>query len=232
MWENYINTIRKIAQKASRDSRFKIRSKLNKLKKDQEELTNNLNFDFNEKLRTSENFIAHEIKHLQCTEACNSQEELHATIAHHGEKIGGIWSTINREKKPRDLIRCLKIPETTCQYKRSSVRMAELAKKYHDDLQKDDPSYPDENIRTTQTESTVKVIPDAQKLNEPENSPMSWLITEANVDKALKSAKNGSATRMDGCLYELWKILKKRHSDDTKAQKKGFNIIKTLTRVF
>lgn len=110
--------------------------------------------------------------------------------------------------------------------------MAELAKKYHDDLQKDDPSYPDENIRTTQTESTVKVIPDAQKLNEPENLPMSWLITEANVDEALKSAKNGSATRMDGCLYELWKILKKRHSDDTKAQKKGFNIIKTLTRVF
>jgi hypothetical protein len=35
---------------------------------------------------------------------------------------------------------------------------------------------------------------------------------------ALKSTKNGSATRLDGCPYELWKILKKHNEDVIKKQ--------------
>jgi len=44
--------------------------------------------------------------------------------------------------------------------------------------------------------------------------------------------KNGSATGMDGCLYELWKTLNACFVKAKESNKAGFNIIETLTRVF
>jgi len=53
-------------------------------------------------------------------------------IAHHGEKLGGIWSAINKEHKPRDLLYCLKTPDThQMTYERDSKRMAKMARDYH-----------------------------------------------------------------------------------------------------
>ena len=157
-----------------------------------------------------------------------SRENLRANIAHHGEKLGGIWSDMNREKKPRDLIRRLKIPGTT-QYKRSSIRMAELARNYHNQLQAV-PPHQNEQMRATKIDVELETIPNAQKLDDPENSSMNRLISENSVKRAIKDAKNKSATGMDGCPYELWKKLIQRHDEEKNA--KGFDIIKTLTRVF
>ena len=52
------------------------------------------------------------------------------------------------------------------------------------------------------------------------------------VTEALKLTKNNSATRMDGCLYELWKTLNQHHLKRSKLNKMSFNIIKTLTTIF
>ncbi|KAH9017333.1 hypothetical protein EDB83DRAFT_2178273, partial [Lactarius deliciosus] len=51
-------------------------------------------------------------------------------------------------------------------------------------------------------------------------------------EEALKHAKNGSATGLDGCPYELWKTLNVRYNKAVEEDRPGFDIIKTLTHVF
>lgn len=231
LWKNFKETIQKTAKENANKARLKAASRLKRLEKDRKELTNNPNFDWDNDLRSRESHLAYEIKHLQNSEAQHSRQNLRAAIAHHGEKIGGIWSAINKEKKPRDLIRRLKIPGTN-QYERSSVRMAELAREYHNNLQNDDPPHPSNDERTIQIETALAEIPITQKLNDPENSPMGRLITEKCVETALRLAKNNTSTGMDGCPYELWKKLKLRHETDTKTKGDSFDIIKVLTIIY
>ena len=231
LWENFKTSLQRTAKNSADKSRHKLASKLKRLENDRKELMEDPNFNTDKNLRARESFIEHEIKHLQNTEAKICRENLRAAITHHGEKIRGIWSAMNKEKKPRNLIRCLQSPGTN-QYERSSVRMAELARNYHENLQNIAPPQPDGGRRAEHIQATLEAIPTAQKLNEPRNSPMNGLITESNVEKALGMTKNNSATGMDGCPYELWKKLKQRFDDDSKSGKDGFNIIKTLTRIF
>lgn len=61
---------------------------------------------------------------------------------------------------------------------------------------------------------------------------MNQSVIEAHVQKALKFAKNDTATRMDGCLYELWKALNHHHTEKIKLNKPTFDIVKSLTKVF
>ena len=44
--------------------------------------------------------------------------------------------------------------------------------------------------------------------------------------------KNGMATGVDGCPYELWKALKERYDEDISTSKQGFDIVKALTTVY
>jgi hypothetical protein len=78
----------------------------------------------------------------------------------------------------------------------------------------------------------MEEIPGNQTLEDPYASPLNWPLKEAHTEKALCLAKNGSATGMDGCPYELWKILQERHDISTKQDKPSFDIIKTLTILF
>ena len=56
------------------------------------------------------------------------------------KKLGGTWSALNKDSKPRDLIQCLKIQGSNPpQYEHNSRCMAELARRYHDKLQDADP---------------------------------------------------------------------------------------------
>ena len=110
--------------------------------------------------------------------------------------------------------------------------MAELAKKYHDNLQKQDITVQSSEERANDIELALRVIPQHQQLDDPERSPMYNPTTEAQTLKALKFAKKNTATGMDGCPYELWKALNQRHEEKTKLNKPSFDIVKTLTKVF
>jgi ribonuclease HI len=161
------------------------------------------------------------------------KDDLRAQIAHHGEKLGGIWSAINKEKKPRDLIRRLRTPNSDPpQYERSTTRMAKLARTYHQTLQYDSDPPPTDKERKQQIQTPLEAIPAEQSLENPETTEMNELLDEASVKKALDQTKNGTATGLDGCPYELWKTLKKRHDDDVIAGKQGFDIIRVLTQVY
>ena len=56
-------------------------------------------------------------------------------------------------------------------------------------------------------------------------------FTDDQVNKALDLARDGAATSLDGCPYELWKKLRSIHNKMSHRNKPSFNI-KTLTYLF
>jgi hypothetical protein len=94
-------------------SRAKITKHIEHLKKDMEELMNHWNLDEDNSTQFNEAIIANEISYLEMVWARDCKDETRMALAHQGETLGGAWSAINKEWKPRDILYCLRIPNST-----------------------------------------------------------------------------------------------------------------------
>ena len=111
--------------------------------------------------------------------------------------------------------------------------MAKLAKDYHNNLQKEGLSNKENREEYTHALNEIlTIIPEAQHLDNPVFTPLNWEATQEQSEEALHLSKNGSATGMDGCPYELWKNLHEHYNTTRQMNKEGFNICKVLTEVF
>jgi hypothetical protein len=110
--------------------------------------------------------------------------------------------------------------------------MAKLARNYHNKLQTQDICVQSDTEHAHKIEAALEAIPIQQHLEDPDRSLMNQTASEKQVQEALKLTKNNTATRMDGCLYELWKTLNKNHLERSKLNQISFDIGKTLTKVF
>ena len=233
LWWNFKVDIAKWANYEVKIKHYKSLTRIKNLKKDREEILERPDLEENTEMQWHEAILADQIEYMEKVVSLNNRERMKAKIALHGEKLGGLWSKLSKTKKPRDMIFRLQIPNTTpTQYEVRSDRMAELARKYHEELQYDNTNNPmtldlDKKIR-----EILEEVPETQKFRNPEESKLNQNITEEIVEKALKLAKNGSATGQDGCPYELWKKLNQRYEETIKKRRRGFDIIGTLTRVF
>ena len=176
------------------------------LKRDIQAIAANPNFNEDDNLRTEEAYLEKKLAHLLKVVARNEKADMKANLATHGEKLGGIWSALNKEKKPRDLITRLKVPASNpTWYEHTSARMAELAKNYHDDLQNQNIEPQENDERTTDIELTLRTIPAQQTLEAPESLLMNSLASEAHVQMALKHTKNNTASgKREKCLDRLY----------------------------
>jgi ribonuclease HI len=231
LWDSFKFDIQEIAKDILGSTHHRINTRIRRLEEDRDALANDPNADTDDSIRASEAIIVEQLEHLEKKLAGNKRDRLSAELALHGEKLGGIWSAISKEKKPRDTIRRLRIPGTNPpQYERDSEKMADLARKYHEDLQ-----YNDLNLDLEDRELKINLIldeiPEKQTLNAADAAALDRPLTEAQLGKALQMAKNGSATGMDGCPYELWKTLRTQHERATKENRPSFDIIKAMTRV-
>lgn len=141
---------------------------------------------------------------------------------------------LGKEKRPRNLIHRLKIPNTTPpQYECSSKWMANLACNHHDTMQDKDI---DQNMSpkqySTKLNDLLHDIPENQCLENPERMTMSWKVTEDQVCRALQHMKDGTMTGLDGCPYELWKALEKCYNKLRHKNIPSFDVIKALTYLF
>ena len=233
LWEMFKSDLKTTARRKADKSRYKAISRIKRIEKDRKEICDDPNFEYDEEARAKETYLASEIKHLTTLNEKGKREELRALISSHGEKLGGIWSAINKEKKPRDLIRRLRLLDSNPpQYERSTVKMAELARSYHQNLQEDVGQPVTNEERSQQINTPLEAIPASQVLENPGETNMNDFLDEQSVQTALHLTKNGTATGIDGCPYELWKALTKKYEDDINAGKTGFNIIKVLTIVY
>ena len=234
LWQKFEENICMTAKHHNKETLHKVNSRIKALTKDLKETTAHPNLDTDDDLRTTEALLANELTYLARSNARTQKEELRAKLDDHGEKLGGIWSAMSKETKPRDLIRRLKIPDTNPpQYERRTERMAQLARDYHDSLQRNGmPDHEDVDEYEHALHETLSAIPNNQKMEEPTFTPLHQPATQTQTVKALRLSKNGSATGLDGCPYELWKTLHQHYNTALQMNKNGFNIAKTLTKVF
>ena len=233
LWHNFKKEITKTMEKDAKKPHYKCITKLKKLKKDRRETLGRPDIDENVEAQWHEAILANEMSHLEKLISYNNRERVKAKISLHGEKLGGTWSNMSKSKRPRDVIRRLRIPNThPTKYETRSDRMAELAKEHHKNLQNNNLPDLEDPQRHQELEDILNGIPEDQKFPNPQHSELNEGIDSVSVEKALKLAKNGSATGLDGCPYELWKELKKNFDAALKNRRKSFDIIQTLTDVF
>ena len=230
-WEAFKNAIRKATKEVAKEHLYKITSHIKAIERDLRETNNNQDTTTNGEMQTHAAYLASQLKHLKKKEAKNQRDLLKAKLANHGERLGGIWSALGKEKRPRNPIHRLKIPNTTPpQYERNSKRMANLARNHHDTMQNADI---DRNMSpeqyNTKLNNLLRDIPENQCLEDPERTAMSWKVTEDQVRRALQRTKDNSATGLDGCPYELWKALERRHNKLRHVNTPSFDVIKALT---
>ena len=233
MWKTFKSEVTEWVAREAKIKHHKCRSKIRNLRKDREETLAHPDFEGNGELQWHETILAKEIEHLERITSKNNRERLKAKITWHGERLGGTWSNLSKRKKPRDAIMRLKIPNSSPhRYELRSDKMAELARCYHDTLQNDRLGELTDDSLEQKINEVLEKIPDDQKFPGPETSDLNKGITKEVVEEALRVAKHGSATGLDGCPYELWKELKKRNQEAEEEGKTGFDIINTLTLVF
>jgi Reverse transcriptase (RNA-dependent DNA polymerase) len=178
-------------------------------------------------------YLTNKLEHLEKKKAQSRRTTLSAELANHGERPGGVWSAMSREKKPRDIIHQLKVPKTNPpQYECNTQKMANLARRYHKDLQLNDLENQNQHEFDVNITLVLNKIHQDQILKEPEATKMYEQVTEAQVKKAIHLSKNKPATGMDRCPYELWKTLREWHNQDTPKNKHTFNIAHVLMTVY
>ena len=233
-WESYKDNIQKLAKDITKENYYKITSCIKALEEDLRRTNNNPEISMNGNLQAHEAYLANHLKHLKKKEAWNWKDCLSAKLANHGKWLGGMWLALGKEKRPRNPIHRLKIPNTNPpQYKHNLKRMANLACDHHDNLQNEDidPDVsPEEYNRLL--EEILNEIPENQWLEEPDQTRMSWKVTEGQVSEVLHWTKDGTATGLDGCPYELWKALEKCHNKLRHKDGPSFDVIKALTYLF
>ncbi|EKM75935.1 hypothetical protein AGABI1DRAFT_94557 [Agaricus bisporus var. burnettii JB137-S8] len=135
-----------------------------------------------------------------------------------GETVCKYWTSLQKQKPPRDLIRTLKIPNGEAQgsrnYTKRSDEMAQIAKEHHDNLQDLDTNH-NPNMREEAIQTALNAI--NTSLTDEESTQLGTALTDSNVLAALASAANGKSPGLDGIPYELWKTLNKRFQDHQKS---------------
>jgi hypothetical protein len=153
LWKKFKESINRLAKETVVNTYHKINSRIRKL-----------DLDTNSEVSVNEAFLANELTHLKKRKAKNRRAVLKTKLATQGEKLGGSWSNLSKEKKPRDIIYKLKIPnKTPTQYERCSKRMTELVRKYHEDQQLDNtPQQEDDTERENLIRNILRSIPEGQ----------------------------------------------------------------------
>lgn len=179
-------------------------------------------------------FMANELAHLEKIAAQDRRDLTKAQLASHGEQLGGPWSTISKENKPRDLIIELRIPDSNPpSFERCTKQMANVARNYHKRLQYNGIDIPNDHPDySTKTRNILDEIPQNQRLSKEERNTFNWQIKPDHVREALSLAKNHSATGIDGCPYELWKELDRLNDEAQETGKDSLDIAETLAIIF
>ena len=138
-WEAFSSSIPKLAKDIAKECYHKITSQIKAIEKDLKETNNNPEISMNRDKQRHEAYLASQLKQLKKKEARDRKDLLNTRLANHGERLGGIWSTLGKERRLRNPIHRLKIPHTyPPQYERNSKKMAEIARNHHKSLQEED----------------------------------------------------------------------------------------------
>ncbi|KAI0764255.1 Endonuclease/exonuclease/phosphatase, partial [Trametes elegans] len=149
-----------------------------------------------------------------------------------GERPTKYWTKLHKPCAPRDLIPAFECPNDQSNgagttYETDSIKMAEIARNYHDHVQLDEEGVPPPDEREQCTRTVLDAIDVG--LSPEQKVQMAADITYEECETALKFSKSGTAPGQDGIPYELWKTLHARFREDQRHEgRESFNAVKIL----
>jgi len=105
--------------------------------------------------------------------------------------------------------------------------MAELAKSYHESLQNNGLA---ENLTDGDFQEVLKHL--KPRVNAEERTKLAKYLKEEEISQALHDLPDGKVPGIDSIPHEMWKILHNLHTEDLKAKRPAFNIVRVLTQVY
>ncbi len=153
-----------------------------------------------------------------------------------GERPTKYWTGLHREVKPRDVMYALekdgeRRPDGSPVYETDSNAMADLARKHHENLQRDECGMKPPEQREEDIQAVLDSI-DA-KLSPGQAAEMSGLVTYDECELALRFSKSASSPGLDGITYEVWKTLHARHIEDSRHESRAtLDVLYVLCEAF
>jgi exonuclease III/ribonuclease HI len=175
--------------------------------------------------------LQEKINHEKIIQHTGIRDNLAARVRLEDEKAASkFWSRLTKDKVPRDTIIELERPDSTGnapKYESDSVKMAKIARDYHENLQTAGLAPGSERRETTGLLLEKVHI----QLSDDKKAIMEELISASEVDTVFKQLPNGKAAGIDGLPYELWKRINNickggEHNHDS------FSIVDCLTAVY
>ncbi len=116
-------------------------------------------------------------------------------------------------------------------YETDSVRMAEMARTHHMNVQRDEPGAPTPLAREADIQKALDSI--EVKVREEQAAELGGEIAYDECALALRVSKNGTAPGLDGTPFELWKTLHARYVEDKRFEDRPtFDLVRLLTAAF
>jgi len=112
LWETFKQEVKLAIKETEKKCHHKLTSRIKAIEKDIRDINNAPDDETNEERCTQEAFLTSQLKQLKKKNAKRRSETLRAKLAEHGEAMGGIWSAMGREKKPRNPIFRLRVPNS------------------------------------------------------------------------------------------------------------------------
>ncbi|PPQ77059.1 hypothetical protein CVT24_009763 [Panaeolus cyanescens] len=189
------------------------------------------------------------IKSLQKKIHTETRENINARHNIEAETISKTWIMSSKEKKPRDTILRLRIPNSNpAQYTTKSQEMADTTADYHRDIQNADITHVDADdvTRDQMIDNSLNIL--KTSLSNEDKSKMSFTITQEEIRGAIKNLPNGKSPGLDGIPTELYaklnEIYENRTNDKDNTENEdthheypnvpedGFNVVKYLHYIF
>ncbi|KAL1751054.1 Endonuclease/exonuclease/phosphatase, partial [Schizophyllum commune] len=179
--------------------------------------------------------ITEQIQRLEQRRAQHIKANARARHRLEGHTPTKYLSGLNKEVKSRELIYALETGERQPRsgdpiYEKDSEKMAELARKYHRDLQKDDREVA-QDVREAAIKEALQSV--ESRLSEEQREELAHMPTRDELEEALKFSKNGSAPGLDGIPYEMWKVLNDRFIEDSRHEgRPTFDVLALVLAAF
>ena len=170
--------------------------------------------------------LAAESAHLAHLRYEKTRDNLNARRWVYQETITKPWMNENKDKKPRDPIKMLKVPGSNPpQYKRGVKEMLEIARDHHVNLQEQDLPI-DLEAHQTQVDDILQGLP--EQITDDMKAKLASEITQDEIMDAIYALPNGKSPGLDGVPHEFWKTLLDRYKSSAASAKAKFDVTKTL----
>lgn len=233
--KKYKDEVKQFAQVRAKEAIGALEQKKRKLQRERDEILNDQTEQDDQSQAAKAAHLQAEINNIMNRQRSKKKMDTKIRCRTELDTISPFSVKLSQKAKTRDIMIALKKPNTNPpQFAERSNDMAELARNYHNDVQRDE-SEDDTAQKNNAPDVVLSEIPPNDSSMEGPLAALSKELTEGEVLKALLDSPNGKAAGVDGIPTELWKKLNTHHTEIKKASDGSsptFDVVTTLTAIY